>query len=136
MRDLEQYLQQLDGFEKPKILLEQYPTSAHIAAHLLYTAQSQFGDIEDRTVADLGAGCGVLSLGAKMLDASYVLGFEIDRDAVDIFNKNSSDMELDVDAVQCDVLQYLPGTNYLSRIISILSKSRRYFDLINLFESD
>ncbi|XP_043273972.1 rRNA N6-adenosine-methyltransferase METTL5 [Venturia canescens] len=109
MKELEQYLQQLEGFEKPKILLEQYPTSAHIAAHILYTAQSQFDDIEDRSVADLGSGCGVLSLGAKMLNAVYVLGFEIDRDAVDIFNRNACDMELDVDAIQCDVLQYLPG---------------------------
>ncbi|KAF7989125.1 hypothetical protein HCN44_007435 [Aphidius gifuensis] len=108
MKDLEQYLQQLDIFEKPKVMLEQYPTSAHIASHLLYTAQSQFNDIENCSIADLGAGCGVLSLGAKMLNASYVVAFEIDPDAVDILKTNCDDIELFVDIVQCDILQTLP----------------------------
>ncbi|XP_066594225.1 rRNA N6-adenosine-methyltransferase Mettl5 [Prorops nasuta] len=109
LRKLEEYLQQLDVFEEPKILLEQYPTSAHIASHLLYTAQSQFEDIENKAVADLGSGCGILSLGAKMLNANYVVGFEIDSNALDIQYKNCDDLDLFVDAVQCDILQYLPG---------------------------
>jgi len=109
LRQLEEYLQQLDVFENPKVTLEQYATSAHIAAHLLYTAQSQFDDIKGKSVADLGSGCGTLSLGAKMLDAEYVVGFEIDSEAVDIQYRNCSDIELFVEVVQCDVLQYLPG---------------------------
>lgn len=109
MNQLEQYLQQLDVFEKPKILLEQYPTSAHIGARILYTAQTQFGDIENCAVADLGAGCGVLSLGARMLDANYVVGFEIDADALEILHRNCEDIELSVETVQCDILQFLPG---------------------------
>lgn len=109
LRELEEYLQQLDGFDKPKILLEQYCTSAHIASRMLYTAQTQYDDIEGRTVADLGCGCGVLSLGAQMLGAGHVIGFEIDPDALEIQSRNCSDIELFVEAVQCDVLQYLPG---------------------------
>lgn len=109
LKELEQYLQQLDGFDKPKILLEQYPTSAHIGAHILYTAQSQYNDIENCAVADLGAGCGVLSLGARMLDANYVVGFEIDSDALEILSKNCDDIELPVETVQCDIVKYLPG---------------------------
>lgn len=31
LKELESYLQQVDVFEEPKILLEQYPTSPHIA---------------------------------------------------------------------------------------------------------
>ncbi|XP_014479329.1 PREDICTED: methyltransferase-like protein 5 [Dinoponera quadriceps] len=109
LRQLEEYLQQLEVFEKPKVLLEQYATSAHIASHMLYTAQSQFNDIEGKSVADLGSGCGVLSLGAKMLGAGYVVGFEIDSDAVDIHSGNCDDIELHVEIVQCDILQCLPG---------------------------
>jgi len=41
-------------FDKPKILFEQYPTPPHIAACLLHTMQSSYGDIEDKMVADLG----------------------------------------------------------------------------------
>lgn len=118
LRQLEEYLQQLDVFEKPKVSLEQYATSAHIASHMLYTAQSQFGDIEGKSLADLGSGCGVLSLGAKMLGAEYVVGFEMDSDAVSIQYNNCNDLELFVEVVQCDVLQYLPG------------KFEKYFDTV------
>lgn len=118
LRELEEYLQQLDGFDKPKILLEQYSTSAHIASRMLYTAQSQFDDIERRTVADLGCGCGILSLGAQMLGANHVIGFEIDSEALQIQTKNCSDIELFVEAMQCNVLQYLPG------------KFEKYFDTV------
>ncbi|KAH0561396.1 rRNA N6-adenosine-methyltransferase METTL5 [Cotesia glomerata] len=109
LKELEQYLQQLDGFERPKVNLEQYSTSAHIGAHLLYTAQTQFNDIEGKSVADLGTGCGVLSLGARMLGADYVVGFEIDTDALEILSRNCEDIDLSVEAVQCDILKYLPG---------------------------
>lgn len=39
------------------------------AARMLYTIQSTFDDIEGKLVADLGCGCGVLSIGAAVLDA-------------------------------------------------------------------
>ncbi|CAG14397.1 unnamed protein product, partial [Tetraodon nigroviridis] len=56
LKELESYLQQVDVFEEPKILFEQYPTSPHIAACMLYTIQSTFDDIEGKVVADLGCG--------------------------------------------------------------------------------
>lgn len=99
----------MDGFEKPKITLEQYPTSAHIASHMLYTAQTQYGDIENCAVADFGCGCGVLALGAQMLNASHVVGFEIDSDALSVLYRNCTDLDLFVESIQCDILQYLPG---------------------------
>lgn len=34
LKELESCLQQVDVFEKPKILLEQYPTSPHIAGEM------------------------------------------------------------------------------------------------------
>jgi len=69
LKELESHLQQVEEFEAPKILLEQYPTRPHIAACMLHTMAASFGDLEGRTVADLGCGCGVLSLGAVMLGA-------------------------------------------------------------------
>lgn len=122
LRELEQYLQQLDGFEKPKILLEQYCTSAHIASRMLYVAQSQYEDIEGCTVGDLGSGCGILSLGAQMLGAGHVIGFEIDSDALSIQSRNCSDLELFVESVQCDVLQYLPGILQVYKVHLLIKK--------------
>ncbi|PWA31447.1 hypothetical protein CCH79_00002751 [Gambusia affinis] len=104
LKELESCLQQVDTFEEPKILLEQYPTSPHIAACMLYTIHNTFDDIEGKLVADFGCGCGVLSIGAAMLDAGLCVGFEIDEDALEIFRKNAEEFELsNVDLLQCDL---------------------------------
>jgi len=58
LRQLESYLQDVEAFENPKVLLEQYPTRAHIAACVIHTIQSSYEGIEDCLVADLGVGCG------------------------------------------------------------------------------
>ena len=55
---------------------------------MLHTMEATFGDLEDRTVADLGCGCGVLSLGAVMMGAAFVHGFDIDQDALAVFQTN------------------------------------------------
>jgi predicted RNA methylase len=36
---------------------------------MIYTAQSSFGDIEDKDVLDLGCGCAVLSIASVMMGA-------------------------------------------------------------------
>ncbi|XP_058297360.1 rRNA N6-adenosine-methyltransferase METTL5 isoform X2 [Hylobates moloch] len=125
LKELESRLQQVDGFEKPKLLLEQYPTRPHIAetghsfvilgmasrdyflrntACMLYTIHNTYDDIENKVVADLGCGCGVLSIGTAMLGAGLCVGFDIDEDALEIFNRNAEEFELtNIDMVQCDV---------------------------------
>jgi len=95
LKELESHLQQVEEFDSPKILLEQYPTRPHIAACMLHTMAATFGDIEGRTVADLGCGCGVLSLGCVMLGADFVTGFDIDPDALAIFQQNIEEFEMD-----------------------------------------
>ena len=46
--------------DEPKIKLEQYCTTPHLAARMLYTAHSVYDDIENKVVADFGCGCGIL----------------------------------------------------------------------------
>lgn len=41
---------------------------------MIHTIESQFGDINGKSVADLGTGCGILSIGAAMCGALLVLG--------------------------------------------------------------
>lgn len=94
LRVLEEYLQELDAFQSPKIHLEQYVTRPHIASHLLHTAQTSFLDLEGRCVADLGCGCGALTLGSAALGASYTVGFEVDREAIKVFTKNAKKLGL------------------------------------------
>ncbi|XP_029385888.1 rRNA N(6)-adenosine-methyltransferase METTL5 [Echeneis naucrates] len=109
LKELESCLQQVDVFEEPKILLEQYPTSPHIAACMLYTIHNTFDDIEGKLVADLGCGCGVLSIGAAMLDAGLCVGFDIDDDALGIFRRNAEEFEIsNLDLLQCDLCSLEP----------------------------
>lgn len=104
LKILEQNLQQVDVFEAPKVDLEQYTTPPHIAACMLHTIQSTYGDIEEKVVADLGCGCGILSIGVSLLGANYCVGFDIDSSALDIFKSNVNEFEIDnCDAVMCDV---------------------------------
>ncbi|KAG2458870.1 METL5 protein, partial [Polypterus senegalus] len=108
-KELESCLQQVDVFEKPKLLLEQYPTRPHIAACMLYTIHNSFDDIEDKLVADLGCGCGVLSVGAAVLGAGLCVGFDIDEDALEICSRNIEEFDLkNIDTVQCDVCALVP----------------------------
>ena len=90
LKELESHLQEVDEFENPKILLEQYPTRPHIAACMLHTIAATFDDIENKLIADLGCGCGVLSIGCVMLGAGLVTGFDVDSDALDLFAENVS----------------------------------------------
>ncbi|KAK6485085.1 rRNA N6-adenosine-methyltransferase METTL5-like [Huso huso] len=104
LKELESCLQQVDVFEEPKLLLEQYPTRPHIAACMLYTIHNTFDDIENKLVADLGCGCGVLSVGAAVLGAGLCVGFDIDKDALEIFSCNAEQFELpNIDMIQFDV---------------------------------
>ncbi|XP_055910087.1 rRNA N6-adenosine-methyltransferase Mettl5 [Eupeodes corollae] len=105
LKKLEEYLQSVDGFENPKVNLEQYPTPPHIASCMIYNIQSRYEDIEGKFVGDLGCGCGMLSIGSFLLGANLTIGFEIDESAIETFRSNVFEMEIPgVDCIQSDVL--------------------------------
>jgi putative methylase len=87
-RELERRLDAVAGFDSPRAALEQYPTPPDVAAHLLHVAAMQ-GDLADRTVVDLGAGTGVLALGAALLGPARVVALERDADAIDTGRANA-----------------------------------------------
>lgn len=99
--ELKKELSKISDFENPRISLEQYRTPPALAADLLHTAYMQ-GDIEGRKVADLGAGTGMLGLGARLLGAK-VLAVEKEDDAVRLLEENAEMLGLEVDVVQQDI---------------------------------
>lgn len=120
LKKFEQFLQTVDGFDNPKVALEQYVTPSHIASHMLYTIQSNYDDIENKLVLDLGCGAGMLSVGAALLGASHVVGVEIDTDAIEIFRMNLQGFELNnVDCIQWDVLS-LEGLKFENKFDTVL----------------
>ncbi len=80
-------LSKLCVFEKPKLFLEQYSTDSEIAADILWDALMK-GDIANKTIADLGAGTGILGIGALLLGAHHVYFVEKDLDVVMLLNQN------------------------------------------------
>jgi predicted RNA methylase len=69
----------------------------------LYTAESTFGDLDGATIADLGVGCGVLSIGAQMMGAYYGMGVDVDPDALQQAKANADDFDMQIDFIQLDV---------------------------------
>ncbi len=74
-------LSQLKEFNASKAALEQYAIPSEIAATVLWEMLLQ-GDIEDKTIADLGAGTGILGIGAAVLGARLVHLVDIDNEAL------------------------------------------------------
>ena len=69
LKQLEQELQTVPPFLEPKIQFEQYPTTAHLCAHMLFTAHG-FYDLEEKIVLDLGMF--LLSLEPDYLDLQLI----------------------------------------------------------------
>ena len=102
LRQLEIALQGLAGFSGPRAALEQYTTPAPLAARLLFLAAGH-GDLEGRSVLDLGAGTGVLACGTALLGAVGVTGVEVDPAALEVARTNASRLGVEVEWVEGDV---------------------------------
>ncbi|MGC2789697.1 MAG: methyltransferase [Thermoplasmata archaeon] len=79
--DLVRRIEQVPTPAHPNAGLEQVMTPAEAAAELLFSAMST-GDLVGRTVLDLGAGTGRLTIGAALLGAKRVTGIEVDAELV------------------------------------------------------
>jgi putative methylase len=79
--DLVRRLERVPPPERPRADLEQVVTPSDAAAELLFGALAN-GDLEGRSVVDLGCGTGRLAIGAALLGARPVVGVEVDDAAV------------------------------------------------------
>jgi predicted RNA methylase len=83
--------------------------------------ESTFGDLAGKRVADLGCGCGMLTVGASMFSPGfgharmfacngadsivgrYIAGVDIDPDALEAAAQNAEDFEFDIDFINADL---------------------------------
>jgi len=87
-KELEMILQRVPSFKNPSPQLEQYLTPAGIAADIIFIVH-QFGDVEGKTVLDLGCGTGIFSVGAFVAGAEKVIGIDVDKESIGIARKYS-----------------------------------------------
>ncbi|XP_067649865.1 rRNA N6-adenosine-methyltransferase METTL5-like isoform X2 [Haliotis asinina] len=83
---------------------------------MLHTIHTRYDDIEDKLIADLGVGCGVLSIGAVMLGAGAVVGVDIDDDALQVCQQNMEEFEIEnIDLVRQDIRSLAENTCHLHK---------------------
>lgn len=101
-KELEIFLQKTPDFEKPKPGLEQYITPANVVADIIFIA-FQMGDIENKTVLDLGCGTGIFSIGACIAGAKEVIGIDSDEAAIKIAKNFADENKLIIDFITQDI---------------------------------
>jgi len=89
----------------PRSELEQVVTPPEAAAELLEQALGA-GDLEGRTVVDLGAGTGRLAIGAALLGARSVTAVELDPAAVAIARAGASRAKTTIEFAVGDVADW------------------------------
>jgi putative methylase len=89
----------------PRADLEQVVTPAEAVAELLFTALAA-GDIEDRSVLDIGSGTGRLATGAALLGARPVVGVERDPASVALANRAATAEGAVVEFVTAEVSEW------------------------------
>lgn len=92
-RELERRLSAVEGFDDPVAEREQYRTPSPIAAHVVHLA-ALHGDL-DRPVLDLGAGTGMLAIGAALAGARRVVGLDLDASAIAGARENAASVAPD-----------------------------------------
>ena len=100
-RKLEMLLEEIESFSDPELELEQYQTPPPLAAEILHFAYMQ-GDLDD-SVQDLGCGTGILAIGAKLLGAGKVLGYDTDQRALEIAKVNARKFGVEVKFMFSDI---------------------------------
>lgn len=72
---------------------------------MIYTAQTQYEDIESCSLIDLGIGTGMLSISSCLLGADHVFGFDYDPEALEICQRNIEEFEVEsnIDLVRADL---------------------------------
>lgn len=109
-RDLEIRLQSVRNFADPDPALEQYMTPATMAADILFTAYSN-GDVEGMKVLDLGCGTGMFSIGAWLLGAGMVVGYDVSESALEVARANAESFGAEVEFHESDIRDVEEGAD-------------------------
>jgi putative methylase len=82
-------------FPSAKVDLEQYPTSAHLAACVIQLAVDHNDLGPNRTCCDLGVGTGMLAIGAALVGTDVVYAIDCDEDALLLATENAEHVDVE-----------------------------------------
>jgi putative methylase len=102
-KHLEILLSQLAPSPKPRLRWEGYTLDAGSAAQMVHIAAWTHHDVQGKTVVDLGCGSGILAIAASLLGALWVVGVDIDKEAIKAARMNSEKVGAEVDFVIGDI---------------------------------
>ena len=127
LKHLESALSSVQVFEKPKVSLEQYPTTPYLAASMIHLAY-QNEDIEGLCIGDFGVGTGMLSIASCLMGSYQVQGVDVDTDALHIaqININAYNFNDHIDLLQSDI----QDVSFMKMDINNISSSSYQFDTI------
>jgi putative methylase len=96
-------LSQLAPSPKPKLKWEGYTLDSEAAAEMVYVASWENDDVLGKTIVDLGCGSGILGIAAALIGAEWVVGVDIDKEAVKIAKMNAEKLNVIVDLAIGDI---------------------------------
>jgi len=102
-KHLARLLSKLGTFQEPLIDLEQYSTDSDVASELLWSAYMR-GFIKEKIILDLGAGTGILGIGALLLGAKKVIFLEKDSSAIISLNSNLDFLKKTYELPECVII--------------------------------
>ena len=106
----------IDDFKEPKIIFEQYMTPPEIAAFMIHYAWMK-GRIENKKIIDIGAGTGMLGIGAAFLGGDVTM-IEIDKDAYEILKNNVAKTDHEIRLINENVFDFDFDEKYDTALIN------------------
>ena len=106
----------IDDFKEPKIKFEQYMTPPEIAAFMIHYAWMR-GEIENKKIIDIGAGTGMLGIGAAFLGGNVTM-IEIDKDAYEILKNNVAKTDHEIRLINKNIFDFDFDEEYDTALIN------------------
>ncbi|MEC8704989.1 MAG: METTL5 family protein [Asgard group archaeon] len=106
----------IDDFKEPKIKFEQYMTPPEIAAFMIHYAWMK-GEIENKKIIDIGAGTGMLGIGAAFLGGNVTM-IEIDKDAFEILKNNVAKTDHEIRLINKNIFDFDFDEEYDTALIN------------------
>lgn len=103
-------LEKVPAFTDPDPSLEQYPTPATVAADMVFDAYYN-GDIAGMKVLDLGCGPGILSVGAWLMGAGMVVGYDCSEKALKVAEEYAGSIGADIEYKRGDIRDIVEGAD-------------------------